>query len=362
MTVLASLADRIEDLLPQTQCTKCGYDGCRPYAQAIADGSAGYNQCPPGGAQGVARLAALLGKPVIPLNPANGAERPRPLAVIDENVCIGCTLCMQACPVDAIVGAPKQMHTVVSELCTGCDLCVAPCPVDCITMIPVTGDKTGWDAWTQAQADAARERHARRAARLARERDAAERRAAARLANAGPAASPRGATAAGDARGVSDMAGTGEAATGNVAGTGGAARTAADAPSRVPAGGAPLPLVDTGATATAAGADDAQARKRAIIEAALERARKKKEELAAQGMGPKNVTNVSPAVQAQIEAAEARRKRLRLDAPQRPAEHDTAGSDRASAARGTHETTDKDDTGSTPAADGAARDPGHTGR
>ncbi|MEJ0003399.1 MAG: electron transport complex subunit RsxB [Pararobbsia sp.] len=145
------LADRIEDLLPQTQCTKCGYAGCRPYAEAIADGSAGYDQCPPGGAAGVARLAALLGRPARPLNPENGVERPRPRARIDEDLCIGCTLCIQACPVDAIVGAAKRMHTVIESLCTGCDLCVAPCPVDCIEMIPVTGAATGWDAWTQAQ-------------------------------------------------------------------------------------------------------------------------------------------------------------------------------------------------------------------
>ena len=177
-----TLADRIEDLLPQTQCTKCGYAACRPYAEAVAVGTANYNQCPPGGAEGVARLATLLGKPVIPLNPANGVERPRPLAVIDESLCIGCTLCMQACPVDAILGAPKQMHTVIEALCTGCDLCVAPCPVDCIAMVPVTGVATGWDAWTEEQAKAARERHDQREARLERERNAAEARVAARRA------------------------------------------------------------------------------------------------------------------------------------------------------------------------------------
>ena len=165
-----SLADRIEDLLPQTQCTKCGYAGCRPYAEAIAEGSAAYNQCPPGGAEGVARLARLLGKPVIPINPVHGLERERPVALIDESVCIGCTLCIQACPVDAIVGAAKQMHTVIAELCTGCDLCVPPCPVDCIAMIPVTPGKTGWDAWSQQAANAARRRHDQRTARLQREK------------------------------------------------------------------------------------------------------------------------------------------------------------------------------------------------
>jgi len=169
MTRPKTLADSIEDLLPQTQCTKCGYAGCRPYAEAIANGTANYNQCPPGGLEGIQRLAALLDQPVIPLNPAHGVERPRPLAMIDEDLCIGCTLCIQACPVDAIIGAPKQMHTVVTMLCTGCDLCVAPCPVDCITLNPVTGAATGWRAWSQEAADAARTRYNLRQARKARE-------------------------------------------------------------------------------------------------------------------------------------------------------------------------------------------------
>jgi electron transport complex protein RnfB len=180
--VAKTLADQIEDLLPQTQCTKCGYPACRPYAEAIANGSADYNQCPPGGVEGIARLAALLGKPVIPLNPVNGVERPRPVAVIDESLCIGCTLCIQACPVDAIVGAAKQMHTVVSELCTGCDLCVAPCPVDCISMVDVTPGQTGWHAWSQQQADAARERHRFHVFRLRREKDENDARLAAKAA------------------------------------------------------------------------------------------------------------------------------------------------------------------------------------
>jgi electron transport complex protein RnfB len=177
-----SLADQLEDLLPQTQCTKCGYPACRPYAEAIAAGAANYNQCPPGGVDGIARLAQVLGKPVIPLNPMNGVERPRPMAVIDETLCIGCTLCIQACPVDAIVGAAKQMHTVVSELCTGCDLCVAPCPVDCIAMVDVTPGKTGWAAWSPEQADAARERHDFRTFRLQRERAENDARLAAKAA------------------------------------------------------------------------------------------------------------------------------------------------------------------------------------
>lgn len=176
------LADQIEDLLPQTQCTKCGYAGCHPYAEAIAGGQASYNQCPPGGAEGIARLAHLLGKPVIPLNPVNGTEHPRQLAVIDEQVCIGCTLCIQACPVDAIMGAAKQMHTVINDLCTGCDLCVAPCPVDCISLMEVTPGKTGWDAWTQQQADDARARHDFRTFRLKREKIENDERLAAKAA------------------------------------------------------------------------------------------------------------------------------------------------------------------------------------
>jgi electron transport complex protein RnfB len=178
--VTRSLADQVEDLLPQTQCTKCGYAGCRPYAEAIAAGTADINQCPPGGIEGVGRLAALMGRAVIPINPVNGVERPRPVAFIDEALCIGCTLCIQACPVDAILGAAKQMHTILPELCTGCDLCVAPCPVDCIAMIPVTGALTGWDAWTEAQADDARSRHDFRALRLQREREENDARLAAK--------------------------------------------------------------------------------------------------------------------------------------------------------------------------------------
>jgi electron transport complex protein RnfB len=175
-----SLADQLEDLLPQTQCTKCGYPACRPYAEEMAKGNAAHNQCPPGGLEGVARLANLLGKKVIPINPANGVERARPVAFIDEALCIGCTLCIQACPVDAILGAAKQMHTILPDLCTGCDLCVAPCPVDCIVMIPVTNEKTGWAAWSQDQADAARERHDFRSFRLEREQNENDARLAAK--------------------------------------------------------------------------------------------------------------------------------------------------------------------------------------
>jgi electron transport complex protein RnfB len=178
--VTKTLADRIEDLLPQTQCTKCGYPACRPYAEAIAAGEAEINRCPPGGLEGVARLATVTGHPVIPINPANGVERPRPVAFIDESLCIGCTLCIQACPVDAILGAAKQMHTILPSLCTGCDLCVAPCPVDCIVMVPVTGEATGWAAWSQAQADDARARHDLRSARLLREKEENDARLAAK--------------------------------------------------------------------------------------------------------------------------------------------------------------------------------------
>jgi electron transport complex protein RnfB len=164
------LARRIDAALPQTQCTKCGYEGCRPYAEAIAAGQAEINQCPPGGGAGIARLAQLLGRPLLPLNPANGVEKPLHVAVIDERLCIGCTLCIQACPVDAIVGAAKLMHTVLASACTGCDLCLPPCPMDCIAMVPVEPPRP----WTTADADAARGRFEARKARLARD---AERRA-----------------------------------------------------------------------------------------------------------------------------------------------------------------------------------------
>ena len=127
--------DEIDALLPQTQCTRCGYGGCRPYAQAILAGGAEINQCPPGGAATIAALAQLLRRAPLPLNPANGAEGPLLVAQIDEDACIGCAKCLPPCPVDAIIGAHKHMHTVVLELCTGCELCVAPCPVDCIAMV-----------------------------------------------------------------------------------------------------------------------------------------------------------------------------------------------------------------------------------
>ena len=217
----------------------------------MARGEAASNRCPPGGAEGIARLSAVLGVTPLPLDPEHGVEQPRAVARIDESLCIGCTLCIQACPVDAIVGAPKQMHTVLPDWCTGCDLCVAPCPVDCIAMIPVTGEKTGWAAWSQEQADAAHARYAAHGIRLVREREENEARLAAKAAAKLEALQ---------------------------------AETAADAAEQ-----------------------EAQARKKAIIQAAIERARQK--QTAAK---PRNTENVSPAVQAQIDAAEARRARLGL--------------------------------------------------
>ncbi len=179
---LATLADQINGLLPQTQCTRCGYPDCRSYAGAIATGEAGFNQCPPGGAEGVRRIAAVIGQPVVALNPVNGQEGPRLLAVIDEAWCIGCTLCIKACPVDCIVGAPKLMHTVIDALCTGCELCIPACPVDCIALVPVTGADTGWQAWSAAQADEARARYTLHLTRVDRERRENDARLAARAA------------------------------------------------------------------------------------------------------------------------------------------------------------------------------------
>lgn len=154
------LAQAIDLALPQTQCRRCDFPDCRSYAQAIAEGRAEINQCPPGGAEGIERLARLTGHPALALNPAHGAEGPLRRAVIDESWCIGCTLCLKACPVDCIVGGPKQMHTVIEDLCTGCDLCLPVCPVDCIAMVPATPGRSGWAAWSSEQADQARQRYA----------------------------------------------------------------------------------------------------------------------------------------------------------------------------------------------------------
>ncbi|HUR89999.1 MAG TPA: electron transport complex subunit RsxB [Ramlibacter sp.] len=162
-------AARIHAALPQTQCTRCGYPDCEHYAEAIASGDAPINQCPPGGAEGVVRLASITGLAPLPLNTANGTEGPRTMAVIDENWCIGCTLCIEVCPTDAILGTHKRMHTVIEPYCTGCELCIPVCPVDCISLENETGALTGWDAWSLPQAGVALERYEFRKARLARE-------------------------------------------------------------------------------------------------------------------------------------------------------------------------------------------------
>ncbi len=155
--------------LPQTQCTRCGYPDCEAYARAMATGDAGINQCPPGGQEGVERLARLTGRPVLPLSAEHGAEGPRHIAIIDEAWCIGCTLCIKACPTDAIVGSNKRMHTVIEPWCTGCELCIPVCPVDCIQLENVTEERTGWAAWAQADAETARQRYEARTLRLQRE-------------------------------------------------------------------------------------------------------------------------------------------------------------------------------------------------
>ncbi len=184
MSQANNLIDQLEDILPQTQCTKCGYPECRGYAEAMASGEALPNRCPPGGIEGIKRLSKILIS-IYPqdafdlhptIDPECGIERPRLVAFIDPQKCIGCTLCIQTCPVDAIVGTSKQMHVVLREWCTGCDLCIPPCPVDCIHMIDVTGTQTGWDAWSQELADISRKRYHNREQRLDRERkDNAER-------------------------------------------------------------------------------------------------------------------------------------------------------------------------------------------
>ena len=160
-----TLKDRVHAALPQTQCTRCGYPDCAAYAEAIAQQCAPINQCPPGGAEGIERLAAITGQPSLPLNPDNGVEGPRAVAVIDEAWCIGCTLCLEVCPTDAIFGSNKLMHTVIEPHCTGCELCIPVCPVDCISLENVTGEQSGWAAWSAAQADTALERYTIHSAR-----------------------------------------------------------------------------------------------------------------------------------------------------------------------------------------------------
>jgi electron transport complex protein RnfB len=157
----AALAEALLDALPQTQCRRCGYADCRAYAEAIADGAADVNRCPPGGAEGVARLARIADRPVLALDVSCGVESPRALAVIDEGACIGCALCLKACPTDAILGAAKRMHTVIDAACTGCELCIPVCPVDCISLVGASGERTGWNAWSAGEARLARQRYDR---------------------------------------------------------------------------------------------------------------------------------------------------------------------------------------------------------
>lgn len=137
------LVDQLNEVLPQTQCGQCGHPGCRPYAEAIANGE-DINKCPPGGEATIQKLADITGREPKPLDAAHGVEEVKTVAYIREDECIGCTKCIQACPVDAIIGATRQMHTVIADECTGCDLCVDPCPVDCIDMLPVEPSTSRW--------------------------------------------------------------------------------------------------------------------------------------------------------------------------------------------------------------------------
>lgn len=190
-TAALSLADRIDALLPQTQCARCGYPSCRDYSRALAAGQVELNRCPPGGVPAIERLAKLLGRDPIPLDPACGGERPWVVARIDEAACIGCTLCIHACPVDAILGAAKCMHTVIDSECTGCELCLDACPVDCIAFLPMNlagvGGESGakgeteagdnlLEHWMRERAASARRRFLNRQQRLRRMRESRARR------------------------------------------------------------------------------------------------------------------------------------------------------------------------------------------
>ena len=204
----STLAERLDAALPQTQCRRCGQADCRAYAEAIACGEMPIDRCPPGGAEGIVRLAAITGRPIVPLDTQAGTEGPLRLALIDEAWCIGCTLCLQACPVDCIVGAPKSMHTVVAAQCTGCELCLPACPVDCISMVsaPAAADPppTGWMAWSTQRAAESRERYAFHRQRFGMDASAAGTPQAGPI-GAGPAR-PATATAAADRRALIDAA------------------------------------------------------------------------------------------------------------------------------------------------------------
>lgn len=186
-------AARILAVLPQTQCTRCGYVDCAAYACAIAEAKAPINQCPPGGQEGIYRLAQITGQSALPLNPHNGQEGPRSVAVVDEDWCIGCTHCIDVCPVDAIVGASKRMHTVLEAYCTGCELCLPVCPVDCIVLENVSGEETGWNAWGSSLARQAQDRYTARQQRLSKKSSQATASAAnrARLPQAQSAKDPK---------------------------------------------------------------------------------------------------------------------------------------------------------------------------
>ena len=236
----AAVAQRIHQVLPQTQCRRCGQPDCAAYAQAVAQGNAPINQCPPGGREGIVRIARALNQPErahgLEIDPACGSEGPMTVAVIDENWCIGCTLCIRACPIDAIVGGRKRMHTVLPAYCTGCELCLLACPVDCIAMEVVdnggAGDAVvGWAAWSQQQADQALQRYSQRQLRLQENKNW-------RAADASGQGSSEPETAAAGAHGQN---------------------AASDAPSAAPAASAE------------------QDRKRAMIEAALARARRNRQ-------------------------------------------------------------------------------------